>query len=126
MGVFAKINNGFETLDVTLTSPVNVLPSAFCSIQYDESSRPLLGVDRGGEASQTITVTNLGNIPLDAVIEASLDAEDWDVALSESDLSGIAPGENFELEVTVSSNDDTSTGIEELSISCQESKLSWR
>ena len=123
LGIFAKINNGFDTLDVTLSSPVNVLPSAFCSIQYDDSSRPLLGVDRGGEASQAITVTNLGNIPLDAVLDANLDAEDWDVTLSESELSGIAPGENVELEITVSSNDDTSTGIEELSISCQDSEI---
>ena len=52
-----------------------------------------------------------------------LDAEDWDVTLSESELSGIAPGENVELEITVSSNDDTSTGIEELSISCQDSEI---
>ncbi len=123
LGIYATINNGFDTLDVSITYPVNVLPSSFCSIQYDQSTRPLLGVERDGKATQEIIITNLGNIPMDAQLETNLDADDWDVELSEVDLSNIAPDEKVEVDVTVSTNEDTTTGIEELIITCQKAEI---
>ena len=123
LGVFATLNNGFESLQVSEFYPVQVLSSSYCSIEYDTDARPLLGVDRNGESSQMLTIRNIGNMPLDASIETTLDADDWDVDLSKTELEGIAPGSDVEIEITVGTNDDTETGIEELSVSCQDTSV---
>ena len=123
LGVFATLNNGFESLQVSEFYPVQVLSSSYCSIEYDADVRPLLGVDRNGESSQILTIRNIGNMPLDASIETTLDADDWDVDLSKTELEGIAPGSDVEIEITVGTNDDTNTGIEELSVICQDTTV---
>ena len=123
MGIFATLNNGFETLQVSSFYPVQVLSTAYCLIEYDVDARPLLGVDRNGESSQKLTIRNIGNIVLETTLELSLEADDWDVKLSKTNLNGLGPGEEVEVEVIVETNDDTSAGIEELSITCQEESV---
>ena len=118
LGIFATINNGFETLQVSQSYPVNVLPGAYCSLDYDVDSIPLLGVDRNGKSQQSITVTNIGNLPLSETLTASTIAKSWDVSLSVDSISNLAPGQSLTTEVEVKTNDDTKTGIEELSITC--------
>ena len=118
VGIYATINNGFETLQVSESYPVKVQSGAFCSIEYDEESRPLLGIDRNGKSTQTITIRNVGNALLDSMLVATIDAKDWDVSLSMEEISNLAPGESVDAEVKVETNDDTKAGIEELSLSC--------
>ena len=72
VGIYATINNGFDTLQVSESYPVEVLSRAFCSIDYDEDSRPLLGIDRDGNSMQTITIRNTGNLPLDSNLTATI------------------------------------------------------
>lgn len=117
LGIYATIDNGFDTLQVSATYPVEVLAGGFCALDYDLDTRPLLGIVRGEEAKQTVTVTNIGNIPLDSSITKQLDAKDWDIALSEDTISGLGVGESLNIEITASSTEDTASGIEELLLS---------
>ena len=71
VGIYATINNGFETLQVSESYPIKVLSGAYCSIEYDDDSRPLLGIDRNGKSTQTITIRNVGNEPLDSIIRGN-------------------------------------------------------
>ena len=118
VGIYATINNGFDTLQVSESYPVEVLSRAFCSIDYDEDSRPLLGIDRDGNSMQTITIRNTGNLPLDSNLTATTDAKNWDVSLTTNTISNLAPGDTVSLDVEVGTNDDTKAGIEELILSC--------
>ena len=61
-----------------------------------------------------ITISNIGNIPLTADIVNEIDADNWDVSLSQSSVSNLDPGQSSEVELTVETNDDTEAGIEEL------------
>ena len=118
IGIYVTINNGFETLQVSESYPVKVEAGAFCSIEYDEESRPLLGIDRNDNSVQTITIRNIGNVPLDSTLIATIDANDWDVTLSKGEISNLAPGESVDADVKVETNDKTKAGIEELTLSC--------
>ena len=118
LGIYATIDNSFETLQVAASYPVEVQSGAFCAIQYDNDVRPLLGVERGDSSSQKITLTNIGNLPLDASISTEIEASGWEVTLSEDTVSGLAVGSSIEIEITVESNDDTSKGIEEIEFTC--------
>jgi hypothetical protein len=110
-------------MQVSESYQVEVLAGAFCSLEYDENISPLIGIERNGNSKQTITVRNIGNIPLDTILESQIDAEDWDITLSTESVSNLAPGESITTEVTVEANDDTETGIEELGISCGSSEI---
>jgi len=123
LGIYATIDNGFETLNVSATYPVVVQLGAYCAIESDEDTRPLLGVMRGDSESQKITVRNIGNSPLDANISIQLDASNWDITLSENTISGLAAGASKELEITVEPNDSTNAGIEKLEFSCGSSSV---
>jgi len=118
LGIYATIDNGFETLQVAATYPVVVQSGAYCAIEYDENSRPLLGIVRGDSTSQKVIVRNIGNLPLDANLSTELDAANWDIVLSEGTISGLAVGASEEIEVTVESNDNTDAGIEKLQFTC--------
>ena len=123
LGVYATINNGFESLQVSATYPVEVQSGAFCAIDYDSDAKPLLGVDRNGESSQTITVRNIGNMPLNVDLVDEIDAKNWDVELSQSSVSALGIGMSSEIEITVKTNDDTEAGIEELTLTCGDSTV---
>ena len=123
LGVYATINNGFESLQVSATYPVEVQSGAFCAIDYDSDAKPLLGVDRNGESSQTITVRNIGNMPLNVDLVDEIDAKNWDVELSQSSVSALGIGMSSEIEITVKTNDDTEAGIEELTFTCGDSAV---
>ena len=123
LGVYATINNGFESLQVSATYPVEVQSGAFCAIDYDSDAKPLLGVDRNGESSQTITVRNIGNMPLTVDLVDEIDAKNWDVELSQSSVSALGIGMSSEIEITVKTNDDTEAGIEELTFTCGDSAV---
>ncbi len=123
IGIYATINNGFESLQVTKTFQVSVLEGAFCSIEYDVGERPLLGIDKSGESTQTLTLRNIGNTPLSTNVTSNISAEDWDISLSTYSVTGLAPGETVTLDVTTATNDDTKAGIEELVIHCGESSV---
>ncbi|MGB2478102.1 MAG: hypothetical protein ACPID5_00025, partial [Candidatus Poseidoniaceae archaeon] len=118
VGIYVTINNGFETLQVSESYPVKVQSGAFCSIEFDEESRPLLGIDRNGKSMQTITIRNVGNMPLDSTLNATIDAKNWDLSISDDSISNLAPGQTLTKEVEVETNDDTEAGIEELILSC--------
>ena len=113
VGIYATINNGFETLQVSESYPVKVESGAFCSIEYDEDSRPLLGIDRNGDSIQIVTIRNIGNVPLDTTLSATTAAKNWDVSTSNGEISNLAPGDSIDAEVKVGTNDDTKAGIEE-------------
>ena len=123
LGIYATIDNGFESLQVTTTYPVEVQSGAFCAIEYDSDAKPLLGVDRNGESTQMIANTDIGNIPLTADIVNEIDADNWDVSLSQSSVSNLDPGQSSEVELTVETNDDTEAGIEELMLTCGDSSV---
>ena len=123
LGVYATINNGFESLQVSATYPVEVQSGAFCAIDYDSDAKPLLGVDRNGESSQTITVRNIGNMPLTVDLVDEIDAKNWNVDLSQSSVSSLGIGMSSEIEITVKTNDDTEAGIEELTLTCGDSTV---
>ena len=118
VGIYATINNGFETLQVSQSYPVKVLSGAYCALEYDEDSRPLLGIDRNGKSKQTITIRNIGNVPLDSTLTATTEADDWDVSLSVDSIANLSPGQTVITEVEVETNDDTKAGIEELTLMC--------
>ena len=117
LGIYATIDNGFDTLQVSVTYPVEVLAGGFCALDYDLDTRPLLGIVRGEEAKQTVTVTNIGNIPLDTSITKQLDAKGWDIDMSEDTISGLGVGESLNIEITATSTEDTASGIKELQLS---------
>ncbi len=120
LGVFATINNGFETMQISEQYPVNVLSGSYCAIVLDSDIRPLLGIDRDGYAEQTIFVKNTGNLALDAEITYQLKADNWDILLSQESVSNLQPGDTSEVTVKVTTNENTNAGIEELTISCND------
>ena len=123
LGIYATIDNGFETLLVSATYPVEVLSGAYCAFEYDKDARPLLGIDRDGEASQTLTVKNIGNLPLDANLDYQLDVSDWDIELSQNTITGLTEGGMLTVDLTVKTNDDTEPGIEELTLTCGDESI---
>ena len=123
LGVYASISNGFETMDVSESYPVEVLAGAFCLIEYDDESSSLLGIERGSSSSQAITVRNIGNLPLDSDLSIQLDADDWSYDLSEGTVVGLGVGEEVDITLDVSTSDDTAAGIEELTFSCGSSSV---
>ena len=123
LGIYATIDNGFETLQVAATYPVMVQSGAYCVIEYDEDTRPLLGIERGGSNSQKVLVRNIGNMPLNANLSTQLDAANWDITLSEGAISGLAVGESKEIEITVESTENTDAGIESLEFTCGSSSV---
>ncbi|RJU89126.1 MAG: hypothetical protein DWC02_00470 [Candidatus Poseidoniales archaeon] len=118
LGIFATINNGFDSLQVSSTYSVQVLAEAFCAIDYEDESAKLLGVERDGEGSQVVTIKNIGNMPLDAELDAEVNDEGWDVDLSENTISGLEVGQSEEIEITVSPNEDATSGIKKMTFSC--------
>ena len=123
LGVYVTIDNGFETLQVASSYDVNVDSGSFCSIEFDQDARPLLGIERDGSASQKVTIINIGNMPLDTTLSAELDANDWGVKLSDSTISGLGVGLSKEIEITVESSEDTDAGIEELLFTCGDNSV---
>ena len=123
LGIYATINNGFETLQVSASYPVEVQSGAFCAIEYDSDAKPLLGVDRNGESSQTVTIRNIGNIPLTVDLANQIDAKNWEIELSQTSISDLDAGMSKDIDITVKTNDDTDAGIEELTFSCGESSI---
>ena len=118
LGVYVTIDNGFETLQVASSYSVNVESGSYCSINYDQDARPLLGIERDGSASQIVTINNIGNMPLDTTLSAELDAKGWDVKMSESTISGLGVGLSQEIKITVESSENSATGIEDLIFTC--------
>ncbi|MFL2962417.1 MAG: S8 family serine peptidase [Candidatus Poseidoniaceae archaeon] len=125
LGVYATISNEFETMQIAESYPVEVQSGGFCAIDYDSESRSLLGVERGQSATQTLSIINIGNSPLDSNLSIQLDADDWDSKLSESSVTNLAVGEEMEIEIEVSTNDDTAAGIQELTFSCGSSIVTF-
>jgi len=123
LGIYATIDNGFETLLVSATYPVEVLSGAYCAFEYDKDARPLLGIDRDGEASQTLSIKNIGNLPLDANLAYQLDVSDWDIELSQNTITGLTEGGMLTVDLTVKTNDDTEPGIEELTLTCGDESI---
>jgi len=123
LGIYATINNGFETLQVSASYPVEVQSGAFCAIEYDSDAKPLLGVDRNGESSQTVTIRNIGNTPLTVDLLEQIDAKNWEIDLSETSISDLDAGMSKDVDITVKTNDDTEAGIEELTLSCGETSI---
>ena len=123
LGIYATINNGFETLQVSASYPVEVQSGAFCAIEYDSDAKPLLGVDRNGESSQTVTIRNIGNTPLTVDLLEQIDAKNWEIDLSETSISDLEAGMSKDVDITVKTNDDTEAGIEELTLFCGETSI---
>ena len=125
LGVYATINNGFETMQISESYPVEVISGGFCSIDYDSESRSFLGIERGKSATQTLTISNIGNSPLDTDLSTQLDADGWSSVLSDNTVTGLGVGEEKEIEIEVSTAEDTDAGIEEMSFSCGLSSVTF-
>ena len=125
-GIYVTINNGYETSKYQKVTRLTFFPGAYCTLEYDDDSRPLLGIDRNGKSTQTITIRNVGNEPLDSIITATTDAKNWDVSISDETISNLAPGQTVTKEVEVGTNDDTKAGIEELTPPAVLLKRRWR
>ena len=123
LGIYATISNGFDTSQISATYPVEVLAGSYCAFEYNVDEKPLLGIERGGKSSQTLTIRNIGNLPLDASLQPELAAGDWSVSMSEESITQLGIGESIDVIITVESNDDTKSGIEELRITCVESSV---
>ena len=102
LGVYATIKNGFETMQISESYPVEVISGGFCSIDYDSESRSFLGIERGKSATQTLTISNIGNSPLDTDLSTQLDADGWSSVLSDNSVTGLGVGEEKEIEIEVS------------------------
>ena len=98
----------------------------YCAFGYDTDARPLLGVDRNGEATQSFTISNIGNLPLTVDLEQQMQegVSNWEVELSQDTITGLGAGESMELELTVKTNEDTKAGIEELLLICGQNTIS--
>ena len=125
LGVYATISNGFETMQVAESYPVEVLSGGFCALDYDSESRTLLGIERGESSVQTLTITNIGNAPLDANLSVQLEADEWDYELSDESVTSLGVGTQKEIEIEVSTNEDTAAGIEELTFNCGSSMVTF-
>jgi uncharacterized membrane protein len=125
LGVYATINNGFESIQIAESYPVEVLSGGFCSINYDSESSSLLGIERGQSATQTLTISNIGNSPLDSDLSLQLDVDGWSSDLSDDSVTGLGVGEVKEIEIEVSTTEDTAAGIEEISFSCGSSTVTF-
>ena len=117
LGIFVSLNNGFDTLQVSSTFSVKVLAGAFCEVTWDDTNS-LLGIERDSSETQVLTVTNIGNEPLDANFIAEIEAEDWTLGLSEESITGLEIGNSMDVELEVSASEDAKAGIEDLSFSC--------
>lgn len=122
LGIFAEINNGFETKEVVISLPVYVMPSSFCSIIIDDSDNSLLGIKRNSVASQTVEIVNLGNEPLSADISHNLEPDNWGVEISDSEVIQLLPGNSQEILINLETNDNTEAGIVEFELVCGDSK----
>jgi uncharacterized membrane protein len=96
---------------------VRVEESYFGNISSDAgSSQDFIGIEVGKSESQTITFRNDGNTVIDGDISievVDLDgnrASGWDVEVSPSKISGLAPGESIELKVDVGPDEDSKKG----------------
>jgi len=118
VGVYATIDNGFESMQVVETYVIRVLETSECSITFDEKLKPLLGVERDGSSSQDVTLTNVGNIPLTTTLEASTDASGWEITMSEDSIENLQPGESMDVAVTAKSSENTETGKKEIEFKC--------
>ena len=118
VGVYATIDNGFESMQVVETYVIRVLETSECSISFDETLKPLLGVERDGSSSQDVTLTNVGNIPLTTTLEASTEASGWEITMSEDSIENLQPGESMDVAVTAKSNENTETGKKEIDFKC--------
>ena len=117
LGIFVTINNGFDSLQVTSTFDVKVLSGAFCQVEWDDANS-LLGIERDDSATLVLTITNIGNSPLNASLVTDIDADGWEVDISDDSVMGLEIGNSMDVELEVSASDDTEAGIEDLSFSC--------
>jgi len=124
LGIYASIDNTYDTLQVSQNYIIRVLESSECQIEYDESIKPLLGIKRGETSSQDIVVTNVGNVPLDAVFGLGTDASDWNLDLDTDSVSGLVPGASESVTISVTSEEKTKAGKENLLFSCGNSTVS--
>ena len=124
LGIYATIDNGYESMQIVENYIVRVLESSECAITYDNSIKPLLGIDRDGKSSQEITITNVGNVNLATSISTELDAKNWNIDLSTTSIQDLAPGQNYLIEITARPNEDTSAGKEELIFNCGNNSIS--
>ena len=124
LGIYATIDNGFESMQIVENYIVRVLESSECAIAFDDEIKPLLGIDRDGESSQEIVLTNVGNIDLSTTLSTELDAKHWKIELSKSSIENLAPGQTSEIQITAIPNDDTSAGKEELKFKCGNNSIS--
>ena len=124
IGIYATIDNSYDTLQISQNYIVRVLESSECQITYDESTKPLLGVKRQGSSSQDVVITNVGNVPLSAELGIETDANDWNLDLSSTSTSGLGPGESESITISVTSKESTEAGKETLLFSCGNSTVS--
>jgi hypothetical protein len=101
----------------SLQLDVRVDESYFGNLSSDlGSTQDFIGIEVGNSKSQIITFRNDGNTVLDGDVSAIvLDSDDiaasgWDVEVSPSKISGLAPGETIELKVGVEPNDKSKKG----------------
>ena len=101
----------------SLQLDVRVDESYFGNLSSDlGSTQDFIGIEVGNSKSQIITFRNDGNTVLDGDVSAIvLDSDDiaasgWDVEVSTSKISGLAPGETIELKVGVEPNDKSKKG----------------
>ena len=117
LGIFVTINNGFDSLQVASTFNVKVLSGAFCQVEWDDQ-KSLLGIERDDSATLVLKITNIGNSPLNASLVTDIDADGWEVDISDDSVMGLEIGNSMDVELEVSASDDTEAGIEDLSFSC--------
>ena len=101
----------------SLQLDVKVEESYFGNLSGDSgTSQEFMGIEVGNSKSQIITFRNDGNTVLDGDVSVTvvdldgIEASGWDIDVSPSEISGLAPGDSIELTVVVQPNDKTDKG----------------
>ncbi|MDP6870344.1 MAG: S8 family serine peptidase [Candidatus Poseidoniaceae archaeon] len=123
LGVYLLASNQYESIDVTSSVEVGVLGTRFANLSTGGQTN-LVNTERGGSSTQTITVTNDGNQPLEATLSAKVvddsgnEVAGWTIELSKASVE-LVPGETEEITLTLNSKDSTKTGLVKVEITAE-------
>ena len=131
-----QISDNSFVMTVSVTAESNgrvIVESLQLNVQVEESylgnlsidagtSQDFIGIEIGNSKSQVINFRNDGNTVLDGEVSITvldiggLEASGWDVDITPSQISGLAPGDTIELEVDIEPNDKAEKGSYEVVI----------
>ena len=113
LGIYVEASNSRESISTELIFEIMIESSPFANLKTDEN-KPLLTIPRDSTVTQTITITNDGNAPLNAQISVMIAAEDWEVSIDKTSITNLGVGQSVEVIISALPNQDTATGLEKI------------